>query len=161
MFKDYEIGKYYNKVPLFYEEWNDESSSLLFKCDEEVQSLCKALIDFNLTYVKSLKLHYESETIEELTKKIRSIKGFKGLETPCIKSEYGYVPDFTSRYFIADFPFGLSIIKQIMDFVGIEAPNCKETLTWYYGLSNTDVTEFRYADYDINNFDDFVEFYKK
>lgn len=161
LFQDYRKGKYYDKIPLFYEGWNDESSALLFACDDEVQALCNRLTDFDLTYVKSLKFHYESYTIQALTKKIRSIKGFKGLETPCIKDENGYLPDFSSRYFTADFPFGLSIIKQIMDFVDMDAPNCKETLEWYYRVTDINTDEFRYLDYGIDNYDRFVEFYSK
>lgn len=159
LFQDYKKGKYYKKVPLFYEEWSDESSALLFDCDDEVQSLCKLLTDFDLTYVKSLKYHYESQTIQELTNKIRSIKGFKGLETPCVSNENGYLPDFSSRYFTADFPFGLLIIKQIMDFVGMEATNCEETLSWYYSVVDMNIDEFRYSDFGIDSYDKFIEFY--
>lgn len=159
LFKDYTKGKYYTRLPLFYEEWNDESSELIFKCDDELQILCNMLTEFDLSNVKSLKLHYESDTVKQLTNKIRSIKGFKGLETPGIKTPNGYLPDFSSRYFTADFSFGLSIIKQIMDFVGMDGRNCKETLDWYYKLITNSTDEFKYSDYGIKDYESFIKFY--
>ncbi|MFR3264576.1 MAG: NAD/NADP octopine/nopaline dehydrogenase family protein [Blautia massiliensis (ex Durand et al. 2017)] len=81
-----EIGKkgLSTKVPLFYENWNNETSELLIACDTEVQQLCKTL-PFNLSYVKSLCVHYESPTAEAMTKKISGITGFKGLTSPTKK----------------------------------------------------------------------------
>lgn len=65
LFEDYTDGIVYYRVPLFYEEWTHETSQLLFKCADEVQTLCKLLNQFDLSYVKSLKLHYESSTPEK------------------------------------------------------------------------------------------------
>lgn len=158
LFEDYTDGGVYERVPLFYEEWTDETSQLLLKCDDEVQMLCKLLNQFDLSYVKSLKLHYESPTPEAMTKKISSIKGFKGLTSPIVKVENGYIPDLNSRYFMEDFPYGLSIFVQIADFVGLEARNMKETLNWYYQLVSVK-DEYHYTDYGINCLNDFIEFY--
>ena len=99
LFKEYYSGMVYSRIPLFYEEWNDETSELLLKCDEEVQSICRNLEKFDLSYVISLKKHYDCSNITELTKKIRNIKGFKGIECPMVSVEGGYIPDFESRYF--------------------------------------------------------------
>lgn len=151
-------GIVYKKVPLFYEEWNDETSKLLIACDEEVQKLCASLKQFDLSYVKSLRIHYESPTAELMTKKISSIAGFKGLTSPTIKVEGGYIPDFNSRYFTADFSYGLAILMQIADFVGLDAPNMRATLQWYYDLVGKR-DEYNYKDYGINTYQDFVDFY--
>lgn len=160
LYGNWHAGVVYESVPLFYEEWNDETSELLLKCDDEVQELCRRLDQFDLSYVKSLRIHYESPTVEAMTKKISSIKGFKGLTSPVVKVEGGYIPDFDSRYFTADFSYGLAILMQIAEFVGIDAPNMKETLDWYYGLVGKR-NEYRFSDYGIENFDDFIEFYSK
>ena len=160
IFKDYDKVKTYDSLPLFYEEWNDETSELLFKCDDEVQKICKSLKQFDLSYVKSLKIHYESDTPEKLTKKIRSIKGFKGLTTPSIKTDKGYIPDLHSRYFTADFPYGLSILVQIAKMLNISVPNMQETLNWYNNIKIVD-GEYYFKEYGINNLDDFIIFYSK
>ena len=159
IFKDYTPGYFYNQVPLFYEEWDDESSELLFKCDNEVQNICKALSVFDLSYVKSLKLHYESETPQQLTKKITSIKSFKGLKSPCIKSDNGYIPDFASRYFTADFPYGLSILVQICELLNLDCPFMQQTLDWYYNIVPKN-QEFSFAEHNIKNAEALIDFYK-
>lgn len=159
IFKDYTPGVVYEKVPLFYEEWTDESSYLLLECDNEVQNICKALDEFDLSFVRSLKLHYESKTALQLTQKIASIKSFKGLPSPCIQVENGYIPDFSSRYFTADFPYGLSILVQFSKLLGLDCPNMQQTLDWYYSLVEP-TNEFSFSDYNINKASDLIEFYK-
>lgn len=160
LYGDYHEGVVYESVPLFYEDWNNETSELLLACDDEVQELCKTLDYFDLSYVKSLRVHYESPTAGAMTKKISSIAGFKALTSPTVKVEGGYIPDFNSRYFTADFSYGLAILMQIAEFVGIDAPNMKETLDWYYGLVGKR-DEYRFSDYGINSYKEFIEFYSK
>lgn len=160
MFKDYKKEFYYEKEPLFYEDWTDDASEWLFKCDYEVQNLCKSLKQFNLEYVKSLKTHYESDSPEKLTKKIKSINGFKGIKTPMTAKAKGFIPDFNSRYFTADFPYGLAIIKQIADFAMADIPNINIIWEWYLNISgNKDY--FNYSDYGIFNINDLADFYLK
>lgn len=160
LFQDYQEGVVYENVPLFYEGWNDETSEILLRCDDEVQRICQNLSMFDLSYVKSLRVHYGSFTPEELTKKIVSIQGFKGLSSPVIKVEKGYIPDLQSRYFTADFPYGLAILDQIADLVELEVPYIKDTLNWYYNLvGNKD--QYKFSDYGIDNLEKFIKFYKR
>lgn len=160
LYAGYHEGVIYEKVPLFYENWNDKASELLLKCDDEVQKLCCKLDQFDLSYVKSLKIHYDSPTPEAMTNKISSIKGFMGLTSPAIKVKGGYIPDFNSRYFTADFSYGLAILIQVASFIGIDVPNMEETLDWYHSLISK-CDEFQFADYGINNYQEFIEFYSK
>ncbi|MBE6548107.1 MAG: hypothetical protein E7667_04435 [Ruminococcaceae bacterium] len=160
IFEDYSEGTTYESLPLFYEEWSNKSSELLFLCDDEVQRICRALSDFDLTYVKSLKEHYESNTPEALTAKIQSIKGFKGLTTPSVRVDGKYIPDLNSRYFTADFSYGLVILKQIADFCGVDVPNINETLAWYDNIS-LHKDEFSFGDFGICDRKTFEEFYKR
>lgn len=160
LYGNYHEGVVYDSVPLFYEDWNNETSELLLKCDDEVQKICKALKQFDLSYVKSLRVHYESPTADAMTRKISSIKGFKGLTSPTKKVDGGYIPDFDSRYFTADFSYGLAILMQIAEFTGVDAPNMKETLEWYYGLVGKR-GEYQFSDYGIDSYEKFIEFYSK
>ena len=148
----------YEHVPLFYEEWDDKSSELLISCDEEVQDICRALPDMMLEYVVSLKIHYESPTIKDMTAKISSIKAFMGLKTPTEEIHGGLVPDLHSRYFIADFSYGLAIIQQIARFAKVSTPNIDATMEWYRKIS-IEKEEFQYSKYGINSLKDFKEFY--
>lgn len=161
LFKDYVPGRtVYKSVPLFYEDWSDETTELLFKCDAEVQGLCKELKDFDLSEVKSLKVHYENDTVKGFTNKIRSIEGFKGLKTPTVKVEGGYIPDLDSRYFTADFNYGLYIIMQVAELVGYQMPNCKDVFDWYQKIKKSGYGEFSYREFGITDKESFEKFYK-
>ena len=158
LFNDYAPGKVYSKNPLFYQEWTDESSKLLLQCDAELQELCRVLEGIDLSEVRSLKKHYESETVEELTKKLQSIKSLQGLLSPMKEVEKGFVPDFESRYFTADFPYGLSIIYQLATIMGVSVPFIKETLEWYYLVTNS-TEKLNLADFGLSSQEDVYKFY--
>ena len=158
LFADWHEGIVYDRIPLFYEEWDDASSELLLACDEEVQRICKALPELDLKYVKSLRKHYESNTVREMTNKIRSISAFKGIKTPAAEVEGGLIPDLHSRYFISDFSYGLAIIKQIAEFAGVQTPDIDETMEWYRKIA-IDNNMFHFSDYGINNLEELREFY--
>ena len=160
LFGDWHEGVVYDSVPLFYEDWDDASSELLIACDEEVQEICRALPEFELQFVKSLRTHYESPTVEMMTKKISSIAAFKGLTAPTVRvGRGGLAPDLHSRYFTADFSYGLTIIKQVADFAGVKTPNIDETMAWYKSIA-VETDEFRFGDYGITNRDTLERFYQ-
>lgn len=130
MFKDYKDGVIYIRNFLFYEEWNNASSQLLLDCDAELQKLCD-VIPLELKAVESLRIYYESETAEAMTKKISGINAFKGLTSPMVEVKDGWIPDFDSRYFTTDFPFGLKIIKDLAMVYNVETPNIDFVWNWY------------------------------
>ncbi len=158
IFKDWHKGVVYDQIPLFYEDWDDESSELLLACDDEVQDICNALPEFNLQFVKPLRLHYESPTIEAMTHKISSIAAYKGLKTPAAKDNAGWIPDLHSRYFTADFSYGLTTIQQVADFAGVRTPYITATMEWYRNIA-VEKNEFCYKDFGIYSREDFQVFY--
>ena len=160
LFKDYKPGVVYRIVPLFYEEWDDASSELLLACDDEVQNICKALPEFQLEYVKPLRVHYESPTVEAMTRKISSIVAFKGLAAPVISVNGGFIPNLHSRYFTADFSYGLNIIQQIARFAGVATPSIDATVEWYEKIA-IEHAQFRYSDYGISSAEQFEKFYSR
>lgn len=135
MFKDYQQEMVYPKNFLFYEEWTQLSSEILFDCDEELQKLCKA-IPLELSDVMSLKKYYESPTTEAMTRKISGIKAFKGLVAPMIKRANGWVPDLNSRYFSTDFPYGLKVIKELAVAFDVKTPTIDTIWNWYVKFDN-------------------------
>ena len=158
MFEDYQPGVTYESIPLFYEDWTDQSSELLMKCDDEVQAICRALPEHHLNFVKSLRDHYESQTVEAMTAKISGISAFRGITTPSVEVNGRYIPDLHSRCFTADFSYGLSIIQQIARFAGVETPNIDEVMDWYQKIA-VEKNSFRYADYGITDRESFDRFY--
>ena len=160
MFDGWHSGVWYDRVPLFYEDWNDAASEVLFACDEEVQKICRDIKDIDLSYVKSLKDHYESYTVESMTKKISGIPAFAGLKTPMIKEANGYIPDLHSRYFTADFSYGLCIIKQIGEFAGTSTPQIDAVLEWYKSIA-IEHESFSFSDYGIGDYSSLMAFYNR
>lgn len=130
LFRDYRPGRTYPEHYLFYEGWDDASSEMMIACDRELQALCSA-IPLDLKDVRSLQEHYESRTVQAMTEKIRSIAAFKGLRAPMERTAQGWVPDFTSRYFTADFSYGLKVILEIAQLFGMPVPNMERVWHWY------------------------------
>ena len=159
LFQDYHEGIIYPENPLFYGDWSNDSSVLLFKCDDELQQICALLDELDMSGVKSLRLHYESNTPEELTRKIRSIKSLNRLRSPMKELAGGYIPDFSSRYFTADFPFGLAIIEEIAGLLGFKAENITQTMKWYQDIT-AEASRFRLKDYGITTLEDLYAIYK-
>lgn len=158
IFGEYKPGVVYDRIPLFYEEWNDLSSELLLACDDEVQTICRALPEHHLDYVKSLRDHYESYAAEQMTVKISGIPAFKGIRTPSLKVDGGYIPDLHSRYFTADFSYGLSIIRQIAEFAGVATLAMDAVAEWYESIA-VEKGGFNYSDYGIVDKETFNTFY--
>lgn len=134
MFRDTEKDTAYPKNPLFYEEWDDASSELLLKCDTELHKMVRA-IPLDLRYVESLAEIYEGETPPEVTKTIRETEYFKGLGSPMKRDGDDWYIDWESRYFTADFPYGLKILIDIAGLFDVPVPDLTETWEWYLGYA--------------------------
>ena len=52
------------------------------------------------------------------------------------------------------------IVGLLADLVGINTPNMKKTLDWYYELVGKR-KEYNFSDYGINNYEKFIEFYSQ
>lgn len=125
----------YEPVPnqvMFYADWTDSASELMIEMDNEFMSLLSAL-NLHKGVVPSLLEYYESTDAESLTRKIRSIAAFREIAAPMVHTSEGWIPDFGSRYFTEDFPFGLRFIKELADTNGVRCPNIQRVLDW--GLS--------------------------
>ena len=70
----------------------------------------------------------------------------------------GLIPDLHSRYFTADFPYGLFVIKQIGDIAGVHMPNINMLIEWYDNIALVN-DKLYMSDYGISNMDDLKEFY--
>lgn len=160
LFSDYKQGVVYDRIPFFYADWSDESSSLLIACDEELQSIISHLPELDLSYVRSLKDHYESHTVTSMTRKISSIASLSSIKTPMKAVNGGYIPNFDSRYFTADFPYGLAIIDAFADACSVHAPNIRETMEWYQEIVG-DNCSFDMSQYGIFGKRDIYKYYTK
>lgn len=74
--------------------------------------------------------YYESTDAESLTTKIRSIPAFKGIPSPMLSTAAGWVPDFSSRYFTEDIPWGTALICNLARQNGIPTPTLDSFVAW-------------------------------
>ena len=145
---------------LFYADWNDAASEVLFKLDAEVQAICRALKGIDLNSVLSLKVYYESETVAALTKKIQSIPSLSKILSPFKETPQGIFPDYDNRYFKCDFEFGLDILLQFAEALNLNAPTMREVMNWYRQRTKSFARVVNLAEYGIKSAQDIYKFYR-
>lgn len=128
MWKDYD-GEVFTKPSFFYADWTEKDSEILIAMDNEFMSLTK-ILGINEGVIPSLLSYYESHDAASLTNKIKSIPAFKTIVSPMKKVENGWIPDFKSRYFTEDFPFGLRYIKELADKQNLQTPTIDKVYDW-------------------------------
>lgn len=129
LFHDYKAGRFWREPILFYEGWDDAASQLLIRMDQEVHDIF-ARIPLDLSGISPLLKHYGVGDAQALTHKISGIASFRGIPTPMLETGGGFIPDFTSRYFTEDIPYGLLIIKGVAVIAGTATPAIDNVLAW-------------------------------
>ncbi len=129
MFGGENESKVYPRMQLFYEEWTEEAAELYIKMDEEFFRLLKKL-PVTEGFLPTALDYYESYDAKSLAVKLSSIEGFKGITSPMVKVDEGWIADFSSRYFTEDFPYGLKYIWQLAHQNDISCPNIDKVYAW-------------------------------
>lgn len=128
MWKEWD-GKPFSRCILFYREWTLEASSLEIEMDKEFFSLLKVL-NVSTKHIKTLLEHYEATDAAGMTKKLRSIESLSTIQAPMKKVAEGWIPDFSSRYFTEDFPYGLALIHKLAHEKGVPTPTIDKVYEW-------------------------------
>ena len=129
MWKDWQPGIIYPLNPQFYAEWTVEASTLLLKMDDEFQQLLKTL-GLKPGRIPNILDYYESTDAVTLTQKLHDIKAFQGILSPMKEFESGWVPDFSSRYFTEDFPYGMRFIVETAHEQNVDIPTIEDIYQW-------------------------------
>ena len=132
MWKDWQPGIVYPRNPQFYAEWTIEASALLIQMDNEFQHLLKKL-GLKPGCIPTILDYYESTDEITLTQKLHDIRAFQGILSPMKEVEGGFIPDFSSRYFAEDFPYGMRFIVETAHQQNVEIPTIEKVYQW--GLS--------------------------
>lgn len=128
-------GTAYDHNILFYKEWTDAASEMLIAMDAEFMRLLDAL-PVRPGAIPTLLDYYDSHDAASLTRKISSIPAFAAITSPMKELPSStpdapqWVPDFESRYFTEDFPYGLSLIVRLAKEHGIDTPTLSQVLDW-------------------------------
>lgn len=128
LWKDY-TDETYDSPILFYSDWNDEASEMILSMDDEFMCLVHEL-GLSNNAIPSLLDYYESTDMHTLTAKIKSIPAFKNITAPMKQTEDVWVPDFNSRYFTEDFPYGLRYIKELAMQYGVKTSMIDKVYAW-------------------------------
>lgn len=129
MWHEWHEGIVYPSQNQFYSDWTDEASQLLIDMDEEFFRLLSVL-PVTTGAIPTVLDYYESTDASSLTKKLHSIEAFKGILSPMKKVGNGFVPDFQSRYFTEDFPYGLAIVHRLLHEHHIPSPYIDKVYAW-------------------------------
>lgn len=139
LFKDYKEGVFYDENPLFYETWGYIASKTLLDLDDELKNIFNKFNEYNDFYeydFEKIKIRYNIETPDELSKKINTAPGFLGIYSPMIKVDNKYIPDLNSRYFTEDIDFGLCILKSFAEILEVDTPTIDKLIIWAQNLFN-------------------------
>lgn len=128
MWKDWD-GKPFKSHGYFYREWTDEASEMIIAMDREFFNLLDAL-HVRKGAIKPLLEHYESTDAASMTAKIRSIPSLSKVLSPMKSEADGFVPDFESRYFTEDFPYGLAFIRRLAYENAVPTPIMDKVYEW-------------------------------
>lgn len=137
--RTYEIfGKYrkdyiFGDICKYYVGWTNKASEIMLAMDKELHALLDGIPELDTSAIRPLTEHYESYTIQEMTRKINSIPTFQSVYAPMKKnaSGSGFIADLSSRMFTEDFPWGLLLFRAYCEIIGTKAPTMDMVLQWY------------------------------
>lgn len=129
LFHDWHEGKVYPEQIPFYAAWTSDAAELLIKMDSELFELLNVL-PVSPNFLLPILDYYESHDAQSLAQKIASIPSLKPILTPMINVDGGWLPDFGSRYFTEDFPYGLRFIYELIKKHGISTPTIEKVYAW-------------------------------
>lgn len=130
MWGGWQPGMVYEHNPMFYEEWDNRASELLIAMDNEFMHLLDVLGIKEHGTITPILEYYDSWDVASLTAKITSIRAFKGIMSPMLQTDTGFVPDFHSRYFTEDIPYGMRFIVETAAANGVSIPVISKVYAW-------------------------------
>lgn len=170
MYKKYEEGVFY-KEEFFYEEWTDEASSIILKCEEEMNTFIKKLKNIDKKGMHSVFKYFGAETVKEYTQKMKEFPGFKGIKAPVKFEKKGYIPNFESRYFLEDIPYGLVLYKSFFKLSNFKSEEIDNLIKFFQKYLNKNYIDengnlgedakdiLKPQDVGINTIEELEEFY--
>lgn len=134
-------GKPLDKAPLFYQGVDEEAVKYLDGATNEMIEVANFLATkypkMDFTGISKMQECFIDEYPDQIEDKstllscLKTNRAYDGLVHPMKKTADGKLePDFKYRYLTEDVPYGLLIIRQIADMVGIKTPLIDEIIVW-------------------------------
>ncbi len=140
LFVDWDGKEPFHRNPLFYEEMSELATDTMLNVDQEIQNLVAELkqlpkfSSLNVPKIKDMLVSwYEPHLVKDsstLLQFFRTNKGYSGINTPMIAVKNGFIPDFHSRYFFEDVPYGLCILKGVGELLNMSTPTIDKLICW-------------------------------
>ena len=108
-----------DEIASLYGGWKDSTSEFAINMDLELE---KIMTKLNVVEYRTLLKHYEVNSVESLTTRLKTLPAFKTLLVPMKKIDNKYYLDEDSRYIKEDILYGTCVIKYIADILDIETP---------------------------------------
>lgn len=134
-------------IPFLYDQVDDFSAFCLQVISDELQDIKKALeakySQLDLSAVKDLGEriieHYGDDVVDKSSLKqiFCTNRGYTGCAVPVAPhptEEGKVIPDVNSRLFIEDMPYGLCILINMADILGVKTPYCRKFLRYHQEL---------------------------
>ena len=128
------------EAPLLYESISEYTASILQNMSDELMALRFALeqripnlhLSAVLPLAISIQQGYGSAVLDKSTLRstISSNLAYAGIRTPMNLVKEGYVPNYQSRFFLEDIPYGLVVLKGIAELADVATPTIDRVLTW-------------------------------
>lgn len=168
LFHDYRDEDSWDEKLAFYSNWDDISSETLIGADSELQACCRKLERYDLTECLSLKDHYEiydgtpgQTDVQKMTNKIRKLRYLKDYAPMCQNAQGKWIPDFTTRYFTEDFPFGLCLLENYCKICGVNAVMMQKIIAWVKSFISIDYTCLPLPEnYGLKSIDDIYHYFE-
>ncbi|KRX04703.1 6-phosphogluconate dehydrogenase, C-terminal-like [Pseudocohnilembus persalinus] len=128
-------------VPLFYEDMDDFSANMLELLDADIQNIKAAILkkfpNFDLDNVLPLKDRIIKQYGVQVGDKTNmrttfsTNKGYATVAIPMKQVEGGVIPNTDARIFWEDVPYGLCILHDMGEKVGIQTPAVDKMIYWH------------------------------
>lgn len=170
MYKEYKEGMAYENE-FFYEDWTDEASSIVLKCEKEMSKFIEQLKNIDKRGMHTVFKYFGAETVSEYTKKMKEFPAFKGIKSPVKFEKNRYIPDFESRYFLEDIPYGLVLYKSFFKLSNYKSEEIDKLIEFFQKYLNKDYIDkngdlgedakdvLKPQDVGINTIEELEEFY--
>lgn len=129
------------QIPMLYEEMDDFSADQMQLLDDEIQLIKKAILKkypgVDLSPILPLKERIIKQYGEQVKDKstLKTVfctnQGYKTARFPMKQVEGGVVLDTNTRFFWEDLPYGLCVLKDIAQLLGVATPNVDRIAEWH------------------------------
>jgi hypothetical protein len=142
LFRDWD-GRPLAEPPLFYESVTERGAEVVSAMGDEMLAV-RAAIErarpgFDLTAVMpvdlAIRAAYGADIADHgsLRGILRTNRAYAGIRTPMVPVPGGFAPDWSSRFFLEDIPFGLVVVRGIAELAGVPTPRIDEVVRWAEG----------------------------